>query len=235
MEAPKIGIVIPCYKAEEYLYTAVNSVYKQVYTGIIDCIVVNDGSDKKDLSKSIVERFKGKGMNIEYLDQINGGVGNARNNGRKLLKDCKYLIFLDADDFLPDNYVAETVATAEIENVDVVYTGWEYFGHGQGVFYPLPYHNLRLRAENMIHASALIKAESFDYVNGYNENFARCYIFEDWELWLRMAKEGFSFSRNFDTFLNYRQKEVSRNKVSKDKYMATIRALRLKFNDYFLG
>ena len=93
----KISVIIPMYNAENTILTALNSIKNQTYKCEYEVIVVNDGS--LDNSKKIVEEYilENPQLTIILINQINGGVSKARNEGLKRAKG-DYIALLDSDD-----------------------------------------------------------------------------------------------------------------------------------------
>jgi len=98
-----ISVIIPMYNAEESISFALNSVKKQTFPQKeFEIIIINDGST--DQSQVIVEKYitENPKMNINLINQINGGVSKARNAGLKISKG-EYIALLDSDDeWLPE-------------------------------------------------------------------------------------------------------------------------------------
>lgn len=92
-----ISVIIPAYNSADTIVRALDSVKNQSYKGVIEIIVVNDGS--RDNTKDIVNDYRrdNPGISLTLLDQKNGGVSRARNAGLKVAKG-DYIAFLDADD-----------------------------------------------------------------------------------------------------------------------------------------
>ncbi|HUQ66667.1 MAG TPA: glycosyltransferase [Flavitalea sp.] len=87
-----ISVVIPSYNHGNYLARAIESVLSQTYKHT-EIIVVDDGS--VDNTKQVAEDFTG----VVYVYQHNQGLSAARNKGIDKSKG-KYILFLDADDWL---------------------------------------------------------------------------------------------------------------------------------------
>ena len=105
MNDVKVSVIIPIYNVEEYLEEGLMSVVHQTLDGI-QAIMIDDGS--LDRSSDIAKDFADRYDNFEYIRQVNGGLGNARNTGIQYAKG-KYIIFLDSDDIVPDDaYQRET-------------------------------------------------------------------------------------------------------------------------------
>lgn len=99
----KFSVIIPAYNAESCIKRAVDSVLKNSYRNF-EIIIINDGSI--DNTVSIVERINDS--RIYLVDKNNTGVSDSRNIGIQKATG-KYLVFLDADDYLPDNLFSEVI------------------------------------------------------------------------------------------------------------------------------
>ena len=97
MTRPLVSVCIPCYNAELYIATALESVLAQTWHPI-EIIVVNDGSI--DGTSKILDRYQDRGVRV--IHQHNQGQCAAAN---RALADAKgeLIKFFDADDILaPD-------------------------------------------------------------------------------------------------------------------------------------
>ena len=93
-----ISVIIPMYNAENVILNALNSVKNQTFPREeFEIIVVNDGSTDK--SREVVENYiqKNSDLQIQLLNQENGGVSKARNTGLKIAKG-DFIALLDSDD-----------------------------------------------------------------------------------------------------------------------------------------
>lgn len=75
--SPKVSIVIPAYKASNYLAEAIESAIAQTYENI-EIIVVNDGSPDDGATRAVAEKYIDK---IRYFEKENGGSSSALNRG----------------------------------------------------------------------------------------------------------------------------------------------------------
>lgn len=108
---PTIYVVIPVYKAEQYVARTLDSVLGQPYENI-RIVCVDDGSP--DDSISILRDYEQRYNNIHVIRQKNAGVSAARNTGIEYVLggDSGYLTFLDADDLWAKDVIsAEEIAT----------------------------------------------------------------------------------------------------------------------------
>ncbi|MFM9745253.1 glycosyltransferase family 2 protein, partial [Streptomyces brasiliscabiei] len=92
------------------------SICNQTYSKI-EIILVNDGST--DNSERIMEKWSEKDDRIIILHQENSGLSAARNKGLdKATGD--WIVFVDSDDFISDNYVLKLLNSALINDADLV-------------------------------------------------------------------------------------------------------------------
>lgn len=100
----KIDLIITVFNKEKYISRALNSALSQHKYQFNKIIVVNDGST--DLSRQIVTRHKKNNSKLQLINIKKSGVSIARNTGLKYSK-AKYVVFLDADDELAQQYLIE--------------------------------------------------------------------------------------------------------------------------------
>lgn len=96
----KFSVIVPVYNAEKTLRRCVESVIKQPFSDY-ELILINDGS--LDKSGEMCADFASRFSQVKYIDKENGGVSSARNAGLEAASG-KYILFLDSDDFVADNY-----------------------------------------------------------------------------------------------------------------------------------
>ena len=95
-ENVKVSVVMPIYNASDYLRLALDGVVHQTLTDI-ELICVDDGST--DDSLSIIKEYQQADERVRILTENNAGPSIARNKGLSRARG-KYVIFLDADDFM---------------------------------------------------------------------------------------------------------------------------------------
>src|SRR5690606_31722168 len=96
MSMPKVSILIPCYNAERWIGSAIQSALDQTYSDV-EVIIVDDGS--KDKSVEAIRKFDGE---VRWETGPNRG-GNPTRNRLLELATGEFLQYLDADDYLlPD-------------------------------------------------------------------------------------------------------------------------------------
>lgn len=99
MKQYKVSVIVPVYNAEKYIDKCIQSVQNQTLKSI-QIILINDGSN--DSSKEKCELWTQKNDDIQLINKENEGAGATRNLGIEKAKG-KYIFFLDADDYLPND------------------------------------------------------------------------------------------------------------------------------------
>ena len=103
-----ISVIIPVYNAEPYLNRCIDSVLASAYSDF-EIILVNDGST--DRSPDICRAYAGNDSRVVFLSQENRGVSAARNRGLEAARG-EWIVFLDSDDFITDDYLSLTADKA---------------------------------------------------------------------------------------------------------------------------
>ena len=192
-DAPMVSVIIPAYRAANFIAAAVDSVLAQTYTDF-EIIVVNDGSpDTVELERAL-EAF---GSRIRYIKQPNRGCSAARNAAIRCARG-QLLAFLDADDYWEQQYLSEQVGFLEKNPaVDLVYTDGLLVGdsllagrtfmqatpsRGQPTLQAL----LTAKCTVLLSGTLVRKSAVLD-VDLFDEDL-RCS--EDYDLWLRLGIAG---------------------------------------------
>jgi len=204
----KVSVIIPCYNQAVYLPDALESVRRQSYRDW-ECLIINDGST--DNTADIASYYQDMDRRFSHIQQVNGGLSNARNTGLGRAVG-QFIQLLDADDLLErdklrlavDTYLSETLTDKVI-----VYSGMRYFEHlspgelrvlGRDDF--VAHIELRqedcpesqqqvLRARNPFVISApLYPAGLFSAAGCFDESLG---ALEDWDFHLRCIAAGYLF------------------------------------------
>lgn len=113
---PDVTVVVPVYNSEPWLEACLTSVLAQ--TGVdLELICINDGST--DQSRLILQRFADADPRVTIVDQENSGQSVGRNVGLEAAKG-KYLVYLDSDDYWPEDALAALVKAADADELDVL-------------------------------------------------------------------------------------------------------------------
>tara|TARA_B100001093_G_C26853781_1_gene1026392 strand:- start:3092 stop:4084 length:993 start_codon:yes stop_codon:yes gene_type:complete len=113
---------MPAYNAKETIIRALNSITSQTLRENIEVIVINDGSID-GTAEVVNEFFIEKALNWKLISQINSGEAQARNTGLDICNG-KYILFLDADDFLYPRALELLVKNAEESQSELVFSSY---------------------------------------------------------------------------------------------------------------
>ena len=96
-----------------------------------ECLCVNDGS--KDNSLKILEEYTIRDNRIKKINQKNSGSSVSRNAGLKQAEG-KYITFVDADDWITENYLEVLYNKIEETDADIVRASYKFYYHMENVY-----------------------------------------------------------------------------------------------------
>lgn len=123
-----ITIVVPVYNTYDYLGRCLDSLLCQTYRNI-KIICIDDGST--DDSKKLIEKYIENDGRISCFYQENGGAASARNKGIDLFvkdEDSQYIIFVDSDDFVENDFVETLFETLKEYDADIATCNMKPYG-----------------------------------------------------------------------------------------------------------
>jgi glycosyltransferase involved in cell wall biosynthesis len=119
MQKPKVSVVIPCYRTEQYLDRCVKSVIGQTLADW-EIILVDDESP--DNIPQMCDDWATRDERIKVIHKKNAGLGMACNSGLSVATG-KYVAFLDSDDWVDAEMYQTLYDTAEQYGAQMVFTG----------------------------------------------------------------------------------------------------------------
>jgi len=112
----KISVIIPVYNIEQYLRRCLDSICGQTFKDL-EIICVNDNST--DCSGDILTEYAARDCRIRVLNnEVNLKAGPSRNKGLKVAVG-EYIYFMDADDYIDENYLQELYENALKYDADI--------------------------------------------------------------------------------------------------------------------
>lgn len=223
---PKISVIVPVFRAEEYIERCVLSVIHQQYQNI-ELILVDDacGDSSIELAEKAIHscREEGDFSLIIIRHEQRKGLSAARNSG--INAACgSYLFFLDADDEITEDCLEKLMERALSTNADVVMGEHCIVNCGQEKRAELGFTQesvvgnekvLDLYLDRKWYVMAWNKLIKRDVVLGCSLFFPEGYIFED-ELWsFKLATSAGSLATVREALYRYHLHEgsiTSRNK-----------------------
>jgi len=185
----QFSIIIPCYNQADWLKICVESLQNQTF-GNWEAIIVNDGST--DHTKETADYFANNDTRIKVIHQDNGGLSAARNAGINLAKGA-WLNFLDSDDYLDINCL-QMVFNAFENNptFHIIQTGHHLVDEQNQIIstrIPQVDDGLFLDAISKGNdapvLSVFIKHDFFNMLGLFDTSLKSA---EDWDMWIRAAK-----------------------------------------------
>lgn len=135
MTKPYFSIIVPVFNVEDYLRKCIESILSQSFESY-ELILIDDGST--DRSGRICDEYSDTEQ-ISIIHKANGGISSARNAGIEIMKG-QFVIFIDSDDYLYDNYCLKNIyeQIEKFQNDVVLFTvkdivlgtGESYFSRG---------------------------------------------------------------------------------------------------------
>jgi alpha-1,3-rhamnosyltransferase len=189
---PLVSVLVPCYNHEKYVMRTIDSVMEQSYPNM-ELLVIDDGS--QDNSVQVIKDCELKwGKTFLVEAQANMGLCKTLNKLEKLAKG-KYICFIASDDWmLPEKLTVQVAYLEAHPHIGMVYSdALTYFEQQDSLQhvkyaknYPSGWLFDRLLEGNFITAcSTMIRRECFEKVGYFDESA----IAEDWDMWLRIARE----------------------------------------------
>ncbi len=180
-----ISVVVPVYNASVFLEKTITSILMQKEVG--ELILVDDYS--KDNSLEICLSFQQKDKRILIIKHTsNKGPSAARNSGIKIAS-CKYISFLDADDYYKQDRFKASIEYLEsnsqvdgvyskVENVKLINFKDAPYKHRDFIGCPSKIASINLftymiaeKGDFFSIISLLLRKEVFEKVEGFDESF----------------------------------------------------------------
>lgn len=142
-----ISVIIPIYKAEQFLVQCLDSVSAQTFKDL-DIILMDDGSP--DRSGEICDSYAAKDSRIRVFHTENQGHYLTRNFALEKAREIgsKYIGFVDADDWIEPDMYEKLFSVAEEHQADVTLCG--YYVEKQNKHYAMiPAETVNNRLETM--------------------------------------------------------------------------------------
>jgi glycosyltransferase involved in cell wall biosynthesis len=180
---PLVTIYITNYNYGQYIRQSIESVLSQSF-GSFELIIIDDGSS--DESHEIIQEY-GRNSKVKIVFQENKGLNTTNNIALKLSRG-KYIMRLDADDYLDNN--ALLLMTNQLErdpNLVMIFPDY-YMVDKEGRVLSHEYrhdfsNNVSLYDQPAHGACTMVKSDVLKEVGGYSEEF-KCQ--DGYELWVKI-------------------------------------------------
>ena len=206
----KVAVLLPFRDVSRWLDEAIRSVRTEACVGHI--VLVDDGST--DASASIAQAHQSADSRVEILHATGVGIVRALEAGRARCRS-EFIARMDGDDLSMPGRIALQVEALEADaNLAAVGCQVEVFpSPEEGLTRYLAWQNALLTPRDhaqalfiespLCHPSVTLRASALDTVGGYREGDFP----EDYDLWLRLAAQGFSLAKLDAQLLRWRRHE----------------------------
>lgn len=208
----KVSVIIPVYNAAPWIGTCLDSIFRQNMESI-EIICVDDGSS--DASVQIISEYQ-SASNLSLIHNEHAGAGHARNTGLKKANG-KYVMFVDADDYLADVDVLNKLYSKAIAGQHNICGGSAAVFDGKCVTVPSKYSFpaesvLDFRNNQFIYGfwRFLFRKE---YLLSEGISFPTYKVFEDPVFLLKAFSQSEAFAVIPDTVYVHRKNHKKRNTV----------------------
>ena len=148
---PYFTIIIPVFNAADYLERCVSSLIQDTSVNY-EIILVDDGST--DGSQIICDQFASQFTFITVYHCENSGVSAARNFGIDH-SSGEYIVFIDSDDWVSENFIEFLYSHLSDKNVDILQYGYQEIEDGNFTKKMTPYFPEKIYNKNEIEQELL--------------------------------------------------------------------------------
>lgn len=205
-----ISVIIPCYNYGKYLNDSVESIINQKKFSNFEIIIVNDGSNDNtsEIANNLINKYNN--IDIKFFETENQGVSASRNFGLSKSRG-EWLLPLDADDMFKEDFFINCFDIInKKEEINLIFSNLKGLGGPKNWGWePTEYSFENLAFQNTFPYASLHKRCFFEKTGGYNSDIP--WGAEDWEYWLRCAKEGLKPERLKESHFIYRVNHSNTN------------------------
>tara|TARA_Y100000034_G_C6850859_1_gene386015 strand:- start:274 stop:999 length:726 start_codon:yes stop_codon:yes gene_type:complete len=184
---PLVSVITATHNDAHFLKKALESLQRQTYTNF-EHVIIDDGStDEKSLEALNDYRLEHKFSMLTLSNCC--GLPAARNAGIEVANGT-YILPLDCDDYISDNFIELCVSAVEsnTEKVSPVYGNTQMWGELDTYLDNPKWTISRLLSGPFIPATALFSKSAWNEVGGYDNTLS---LWEDYELWVSFAFKGY--------------------------------------------
>ena len=156
MYNPKVSVIIPIYKVENFIEKCAYSLFNQTLTENIEFIFINDNTpdDSIKLLETILSKYPKRKSQCKFITHFqNEGVGKSRLDGLNLATG-EYIIHCDPDDWVEPEIYEKLYKKAKETDADIVICDYKIYSKGK---FSLVHQNINIEKDKFL--QALIRNE----------------------------------------------------------------------------
>ena len=210
---PVVTVVVPAMNDAQFLRTCLRSIREQWFQQL-ECVVVDDGST--DDTASIAQEFADKDERFSTVSHATSrGPSAARNTGVSH-SSAPFVTFLDADDFLYQHAIksrVEALQQADQSRVAGSFCDWQSTPQNEAPQTPSRAAAKKDHVVGFVHGpecpfivtAPIVRRSVLAEVGGFDESPRTA---EDFDLWVRILRQGYTFVYVPRIGVAYRQKST---------------------------
>jgi glycosyltransferase involved in cell wall biosynthesis len=201
---PRVAIVTGTSRAAPDFLETVRSILNQSFQDW-EWVIIDDASPDRE-SREILENVSSLDRRIRLIaHEENRGPGAARNTG-VAEAHADYIYFIDDDDLIEPTTLEKCLWFLETHPGHDFVNGWSVAFGAQQYLWKMGFDRGReFLNENYATGRCMIRRGALEAVGGFDESLRRG--FEDWDLWLRLARTG-SWGGTIPEFMDwYRRRQ----------------------------
>lgn len=202
------AVIITSYNYGCYVTEAIKSALNQTYLPN-EILIVDDSST--DHTQEITQQFSEQ--SVQYLRVENNCAHLSRYDGLLATKS-DFVLFLDADNTIPPDYIESGLQLFTSSVVGVVYANLHKFGDREETTIFPEYTIGKLFRENFVDAGSLIRREALLNCDAWKDRFNERLLSEDYWMFQRIALDGWDFKKQ-KSHLNYRVHDRQKSQRSR--------------------
>ena len=223
-KAPLVSVYITNYNYGKYIKQSIKSVLKQTYQNF-ELIIIDDGST--DNSREIIEIYE-QHPKVKIIYQKNKGL-NVTNNVALRVSQGRYIMRLDADDYLDEN--ALLVMTSKLEKdpeIGLVFPDYYLIDAENNILNVVKRHSFEKEVslfDQPAHgACTMIRKNFLKRLGGYDEQY-KCQ--DGYELWVKFISR--YKPANVNTPLFYYRQHGANLTSNEDEILGTRKKIKENF------
>lgn len=158
-EMTKVSVIVPVMNCGKYIDQCMASLMEQTYKDYEILLMAGQSADDS-LQKCL--EWQKKDDRIIIVSRKDSSLGDARNYALNMAKG-KYILYVDADDFIEPNYIEEMISPLEEDDeIDITCCGYREYEDGQ-----------EEKTAFMPYTAGIIKSDFQSYLNFLGGKAAR--------------------------------------------------------------
>jgi len=220
VDDPAITVVIPVFNDSRFLDDALASVYEQSFDSW-EIVIVDDGSSNPE---TIEYLNRLKQPRVKLITQSNKGLPAARNAGIRIARG-EFIIPLDSDDELAPLFMERTFEEMRKNERAAFAHCYARLHHDiDAVWITRPFNPYWQLLGNGVVGCVLLRKEALQQAGGYDETMTGGN--EDWELWIRLFRAGWSQIQIPEVLFKYRKHGISMSVDTESRFEEGRRMVR---------